>query len=247
MSSPQVSIGFIVAMKEEADILAKNLGLILQPSQAAAYNTYTDAKRTLVMLTPGNDEKFNFNGQPLSRVGKVSAGIITTILINEYHPRMIINCGTAGGIGRSTTVGDIVVADAVTNHDMRFPFPGYAEWAKRKTLLKNVHKIASIKLPYKVGTVSSAESFTPLSEEWEVISKNGAIAKDMEAAGVLQALEILNDATPCYVIKVITDAVTSDADEATSSDDFLGNFTLAMNNLSDFVRKMVEVKESLHT
>ncbi len=244
-SSPHIEIGFVVAMKEEADVLAKALGLMPEASPLIGYNTYMDAQRTIVMLTPGNDERYFFNGQPLSRVGKVSAGIVTTILLEKYHPKMIINCGTAGGIGGFTRVGDIIVADAVTNHDMRFPFTSYTQWSERKILLKHAQKLTSLKHLFKMGTVSSAESFTPLSEEWKSIEKSGAIAKDMEAAGVLQALEILNDTTPCYIVKAITDVVTKETAESIASEDFINNFTLAMYNLVEFVKEMVEKKETL--
>ena len=39
-------------------------------------------------------------------------------MILRYRPRLVINTGVAGGMGKGIKIGDIVVADAVVQHDM---------------------------------------------------------------------------------------------------------------------------------
>ena len=39
-------------------------------------------------------------------------------MILRYHPRLIINTGVAGGMGKGIKISDIVVADSVVQHDM---------------------------------------------------------------------------------------------------------------------------------
>ncbi|MCE9921200.1 5'-methylthioadenosine/S-adenosylhomocysteine nucleosidase, partial [Hafnia paralvei] len=44
-----------------------------------------------------------------SGIGKVSAAMGTTLLLEHFHPDVVINTGSAGGLASTLTVGDIVV------------------------------------------------------------------------------------------------------------------------------------------
>lgn len=61
-------------------------------------------------------------GQPvvmvLSGVGKVAAAITTTLLIDRFGVDTILLVGTAGGIDRSLSVGDVVIAEECLQFDM---------------------------------------------------------------------------------------------------------------------------------
>jgi len=54
----------------------------------------------------------------LSRIGKVAAATTVTLLLSEFDVDRIIFTGTAGGLGAGVQVGDVVVADALLQHDM---------------------------------------------------------------------------------------------------------------------------------
>ena len=237
----KIHIGFVVAMQDEADILASFLGLTLQKEEKNSYLTYANAERSIIMITPGIDAAFTRkDNSPVSRVGKVSAAVVTTILIEKYHPDRIINCGTAGGIaGTDAKKGDIIVADYVANHDIRLPFPEYNKYGVRKIPLNIPDTFTAITLPFKIGTISSGESFIYTKEEWDMILRNDAVAKEMEAAGVMQAVQILNYKNPVYVIKTITDTIPS----STHEEDFVKNFDGAMNKLGEFIKEVVKLYE----
>jgi len=54
----------------------------------------------------------------LSRIGKVAAATTATLLLAEFDVDRIVFTGTAGGLGDGVRVGDVVVADALLQHDM---------------------------------------------------------------------------------------------------------------------------------
>jgi adenosylhomocysteine nucleosidase len=51
-------------------------------------------------------------------IGKVAAAITATLLLDHYHAGRVLFLGVAGGIGAGVQVGDVVVADALLQHDM---------------------------------------------------------------------------------------------------------------------------------
>jgi 5'-methylthioadenosine/S-adenosylhomocysteine nucleosidase len=241
-----VRVGLIIAMKEEADILASAIGLTQRKTKKGNYLTYTNTQGDIVMLTPGLDERFLCFGTPVSRIGKISAGIITTLLVKNFHPRCIINAGTAGGIkSASMSIGDIVIANFVSSHDIHIPLSGYDEYGIRKIPIIHHKKLQFLSQPYKIGLVSSGESFATMSEEWKIIKQNNALVKEMEAAGILHALEILGSKTPIYVIKSVTDICDEKIHAHTSSEEFRKNFNFAMNELSSVMKEIVDHKDKI--
>lgn len=51
-------------------------------------------------------------------VGKVNAAMSTQIMIDAYHPDIIINSGIAGSLSGDIRIGDIVISDDCVQHDM---------------------------------------------------------------------------------------------------------------------------------
>ena len=46
-----------------------------------------------------------------SGIGKVAASLTTSLLIQQYGVNMVINTGSAGGIGVGLAVGDLVISE----------------------------------------------------------------------------------------------------------------------------------------
>ncbi len=64
----------------------------------------------------------HWQGRPvvavLSRIGKVAAATTATALIERFGVAQIVFTGVAGGIGPGVRVGDVVLAEALVQHDM---------------------------------------------------------------------------------------------------------------------------------
>lgn len=54
----------------------------------------------------------------LSGIGKVAAATTAALLVDRFGAKRIVFTGTAGGLGAGVAVGDMVVADALVQHDM---------------------------------------------------------------------------------------------------------------------------------
>ena len=67
-------------------------------------------------------------------IGKVNAAMSTQLMIDLYHPDVIINSGIAGSLSGDIRIGDIVVSDDCVQHDMDGTEMGDAkedpEWTK---------------------------------------------------------------------------------------------------------------------
>ena len=53
-----------------------------------------------------------------SGIGKVEAGITTEHLITDFGVDVVINSGSAGGIGQGLHVGDVVISSETAYHDV---------------------------------------------------------------------------------------------------------------------------------
>jgi len=235
-----IDIGLIIAMKEEADVLASSLDLKLNKLFKQEFLLYSNQDESIVVLCPGVNRNFTSEGRTVCRVGKVSAGIIASILIQKYRPKMIVNCGTAGGIkSAGVEIGDIIIADNVVNHDCHFINSPYKEYGSRKIAIKN-YKLQLLKQSYKIGTVSSGESFITTTFEWNALRKSKAVAKEMEAAGILQAAEILNYKKPIFIIKSITDLIDEKIQTRTSHSQYMKNYLTAIKSLKSIIKEIID-------
>ncbi|HEY4181655.1 MAG TPA: 5'-methylthioadenosine/adenosylhomocysteine nucleosidase [Kofleriaceae bacterium] len=63
----------------------------------------------------------------VSRIGKVAAATTAAILVERFAPRALVMTGLAGALDPRLAVGDVVIADALVQHDLdaRPLFPRY--------------------------------------------------------------------------------------------------------------------------
>lgn len=164
-----------------------------------------------------------------SGIGKVSAALGTTLLLDHYQPDFIINTGSAGGLGAAMQVGDIVVSTEVRYHDVDATAFGYAPgqmaqcpeaFTADASLVALAEKCIS-RLDQRAvrGLVVSGDAFINGDESLRHIRATfpQAIAVEMEATAIAHVCHQF--AVPFVVVRAISDM----ADQAShiSFDEFL--------------------------
>lgn len=163
----------------------------------------------------------------LSRIGKVAAATTTTLLLSEFQVDRVLFTGVAGGLGDGVRVGDVVVADALLQHDMdasplfpRYELPGLgldrlwadadlvrlvAQVAAEVLADAALHGLAPTAPCVHQGLVVSGDIFVDTTAESQALrlALPGALAVEMEGAALAQVCHDFG--VPFAVIRTISD------------------------------------------
>ena len=234
----------VVAMLEEAQIMASHLGLEHTPPPDKQqdglyepYHVFSNPNLPITLITTGSDPTFG-----MSDVGQIPATDATLEAMRRFQPELLMNAGTAGGVKPTEStqhpmnIGDIVVGTRITRHDTGFPeffgpyFPyGTHYWELPDSAMFPGVEINQIRFLH--GAVSSGERFNLIPHDLERLltiaaQNNGVVAKDMEACAVVRTALRHRFQGQILVVKSITDYFDGDAG------DFQRNFTVANRNLA---------------
>lgn len=161
-----------------------------------------------------------------SGVGKVNAAITTQIIIDKYKPSYIINTGLAGSLDDNLTLGEIIIADKMIQHDFDVSAFGYAKgymstgvdkdkptvYVSNDSLVEIYKNKLQNSKEVNVGLIASGDVFVADKNKKEAIkSEFGADAVDMESAAVAQTANKNN--VPLVVIKTISDNKDEDVQD----------------------------------
>jgi adenosylhomocysteine nucleosidase len=107
-----MTIAIIGAMQQEVDILRQQI-TNCQPEQHGPVTLYTGqlAGHKVVLV--------------LSGVGKTAAAMSTTLVLDRFKPKFVINTGSAGGSDQSLNIGDLVISTEVRHHDVDLTAVGF--------------------------------------------------------------------------------------------------------------------------
>ena len=150
-------------------------------------------------------------------VGKVNAGRVTQILIDNFKIDAIINVGSAGSATDELNIGDIVIGKKLVQHDFDITAFGHQKGyisnvgqfieSDDKLVLKmkqTIEKIEKDEFKIKIGTIASGDIFCTDSKMREKIrNKFNADAIEMEGAAIAQVCKL--DEIPFIVIRSISD------------------------------------------
>lgn len=195
-------IGIIAAMIEETVYLKQHMTEI-QTSSVGDYVFYSGKiKQTPVVLLQCG-------------IGKVNAAIGTTLMVERFQPKFIINTGAAGGLNEALSVGDIVISIAVQHHDVDLTVWGYehgqlpklpAKFAPSEILI-NAAEHAAQKMSMQVtkGLIVSGDGFIHQDQDIQKIKTKfpDAHAVEMEGAAIAQVCHQFH--VPFVVIRALSD------------------------------------------
>jgi adenosylhomocysteine nucleosidase len=145
----------------------------------------------------------------LSGIGKVAAALTATVLIDKFQVHSIVFTGVAGGLAAQAKVGDVVVANALLQHDMDasplfppyvVPLTGCAQFPSDANITQCLVRSARQALPHVTVHAASRQLQTDLPE---------AMAVEMEGAALAQVCRDFG--VPLGVVRTISDRADDDA------------------------------------
>lgn len=177
----------------------------------------------------------------LSRIGKVAAAATVATLIERFHVTHIVFTGVAGSADPQVAVGDIVVADALVQHDMdarplfpRFEVPllGQARFASDRHLTERLLQAAGdfvghdlekvigaadrdsfhLRQPRVVrGMIASGDEFVASSARMASLKTALPDVLAVEMEGAAVAQVCFEFGVPFAVIRTISDGANEDS------------------------------------
>ena len=156
-----------------------------------------------------------------SGVGKVCAASCTQFLADKFNPECIINTGIAGGTSDCLSVGDVVIATELVQHDFDASDLGYAKgymcngiepnkptvyYADEKLIEafeKSAEKCFDKNKIHK-GIIASGDMFVGnKAKKMQIKELFNTTAVEMEGAAIAQAAYLNN--IPFLIVRAISD------------------------------------------
>ncbi|AEV75105.1 5''-methylthioadenosine/S-adenosylhomocysteine nucleosidase [Mycolicibacterium rhodesiae NBB3] len=212
-----MTIGLICAIPQELEALRSDL--VEAHSEARAH------ARFVTGVLDGYDVVLAGSG-----MGKVNAAIVTTLLADRFGCRTIVFSGVAGGLDPELSIGDVVVADRIIQHDagvlenekIRTYQPGHAPIINETDrlgypvdpgLLTRVReRLDGFEVPGHVvyGTVLTGDQYLNCdsTRAW-LLAELGGQAIEMEGGAVAQVCEAFN--IPWLVVRALSDLAGGNA------------------------------------
>ncbi|WP_414501160.1 5'-methylthioadenosine/S-adenosylhomocysteine nucleosidase [Zymobacter sp. IVIA_12111.31 C1] len=151
-----------------------------------------------------------------SGIGKVNVTVSTTILIERFAPRCIINTGSAGGFGDHMQIGDVVISSEVRHHDVDVTAFGYemgqvpgmpAAYLPNPALVSiardSIQSLGGLNV--HEGLICTGDSFMsdPMRVQHVREYFPSMLAVEMEAAAIAQACHLYG--CPFVIIRALSD------------------------------------------
>lgn len=205
-----MKIGILAAMEEEVTWLLKHLQInneMNYGNQKFYDGIIANQQVTLVQ----------------SGIGKVNAAIATTLLIEHFNCELVLNTGSAGGIGEGLSIGELIVADNLAYQDVdnrvfnydygqipQMPASYHVKDKWLNTLVQSAENIFDV----KVGQIVTGDSFISSKDQIAKIKNYfpKALVTEMEGAAVAQTCYQFG--VPSLVVRCVSDV----ADEQASVD-----------------------------
>ncbi len=204
-----VEVGIIGAMKIEVDALCDMMqDATVETIAGIAFHRGTLCGRSVVVAQCG--------------IGKVFAAMCVQVMILSYAPAVIVNTGVAGTLTDKLSIGQVAIADRLVQHDMDTTPLGdpaglisginmvyFPADPKARACLAEC--VAAEGVTYATGTVASGDQFIGRQSQKDFIKNTfeNVVACEMEGASIAHVCYM--NATPCAVLRAISDGGDDDA------------------------------------
>lgn len=179
-----------------------------------------------------------------SKIGKVFSALTAATMIERFGAEKMLFSGVAGAIHRDLSVGDLIVATKLCQHDLditAFGHPhGYVpegkQFVETDEQLRSVAQTVAteMKIILKEGIIATGDQFVADPARKNFIDDTfNADALEMEGASVAVVCDALD--VPVFILRAISDA--ADMDASFDFDEFLHSSAQVS---ADFIMKMVE-------
>ncbi len=179
-----------------------------------------------------------------SKIGKVFSTLTATTMIEKFACDTLLFSGVAGGINPELKIGDLIVANKLSQHDLDITafghphgyVPGGEVFVNTDERLKNIALEIASENNIKIieGIIATGDQFVCDQKRKEFIQNTfNADALEMEGASVAVVCDALN--VPCLILRAISD--TADMDAGFNFDEFLET---SAKNSANFIIKVVE-------
>ncbi len=204
-----VEVGIIGAMKIEVDALCDMMqDAVVEEIAGIAFHRGTLCGRSVVVAQCG--------------IGKVFAAMCAQVMILTYAPAVIVNTGVAGTLTDKLSIGQVAIADKLVQHDMDTTPLGdpaglisginmvyFPADPKASACLADC--VAAEDVPHATGTIASGDQFIGRQSQKDFIKATfeNVVACEMEGASIAHVCYM--NATPCAVLRAISDGGDDDA------------------------------------
>lgn len=180
-----------------------------------------------------------------SGIGKANAAMATTIMHERFHPDYVINTGSAGGFMNELEVGDIVISNAVVQHDVDVTgfdyeygqIPNMPQYFQAdKTLMKQTEEVLKgLEVRYQIGVIATGDVFMNDPDRVSFVRNTfpEMIAMEMEAGAIAQVCYQYDK--PFVIIRSLSDIAGKQA--PISFDAFLH---VAAKNATDIIMRLIQ-------
>ncbi len=183
----------------------------------------------------------------LAGIGKVNAAITTSLLIENFDVKNIINIGVAGGIN-GVKHKDVVISREVLYHDVdvvsigkyvRGQMPGSDAlfYADENLLNKTKLILDNLKFDFRIGKVASGDQFVYSKDTVKEVNElySDIYAVEMEAGAIAHTATLYK--VPFIVYRSISDLL----DDENQDEDFNKFLDEASHNAATVLKELIRI------
>ncbi|MCG8475754.1 MAG: hypothetical protein MI784_09810 [Cytophagales bacterium] len=231
------NVTIIMAMEAEAKPIIEELKL--QPAANPApelpmrFFEGTLGQLQINLIVNGKDPRHG-----VDCIGTQPATLSAYLAFTHFNPDLVISAGTCGAFkNKGSRIADVYLSSEFKFHDRRISIPGFDVYGTGCYPSGEYDNIAE-KLQLKKAVVSTGNSLDMSPTDFDIISQEEVVVKEMEAAAIAWVAEQFN--RPLIALKSVTDLVDG---EHLPQDEFLMNLEKASLALKE---KTIAFLEALH-